>query len=139
MPIPADVYIVGRYGLPSRADAGWISKLVGRRFLFFVGDMDPVELMVFAWLRKRLRVKDLSYLGVSDTLLQRVHANPSELPCIPLSLSEQKSLGFLEGVFSDFRDVVGKECTGVLKRGHKIELEAVASTKRGAASILCYD
>ena len=47
-----DFGMIGRYGLPSVADLPWIRTMVGSRELFFLGDMDPVDLMVFAWLRQ---------------------------------------------------------------------------------------
>lgn len=48
------VGMIGRYGLPQVSDLSWIRSIVGQRPLLFLGDMDPVDLMVFAWLRIHL-------------------------------------------------------------------------------------
>ena len=34
--------------------------------LLFLGDMDPADLMIFAWLREFLRPKSIVHLGVND-------------------------------------------------------------------------
>src|SRR5882757_7852162 len=43
--------LIGRYGLPSGSEVNWIRELIGEYPLLFIGDADPVDLMIFAWLR----------------------------------------------------------------------------------------
>jgi hypothetical protein len=40
--------LIARYGLPSSDDVDWLTNVIGDRALLFLGDMDPVDLMVFA-------------------------------------------------------------------------------------------
>ncbi|HVC95489.1 MAG TPA: hypothetical protein VND64_17470 [Pirellulales bacterium] len=69
--------LVFRCGLPVAADVPWLLDVVGRRELFFLGDLDPPDLMIFAWLRNRLAPAPIVHLGVNDWLLARIDA---ELP-----------------------------------------------------------
>jgi hypothetical protein len=122
---PEQLAMIGRYGLPGRSDVPRISELVGTRSVQFVGDMDPVDLMVFAWYRATLAPLQLVYLGVNDRLLADLGAVMTERVRIPLAPSESKSLVVLKQVFPDYREVIGSECDRVLSSGFKIELEAV--------------
>lgn len=69
--LPPPLGIVGRRGLPGASDPAWIRCLVGEGELRFLGDLDPVDLMVFAWLRWRLHPTPVAYLGVGDACLPR--------------------------------------------------------------------
>ena len=60
--------LIGRYGLPSESDLAWLAPLLADRRALFVGDADPADLLVFAWLRSRI---EIAYRGVSDALLER--------------------------------------------------------------------
>jgi hypothetical protein len=117
--------MIGRYGLPNRADLSWIRKMVGAQPLWFLGDMDPTDLMVFAWLRASLRPKHVVYFGINDALLKACRLSPSKSVSIPFTSSERKSLPLLMEVLPDLREMVGQKALRMLQRGHKIELEAV--------------
>jgi hypothetical protein len=119
--------VIGRYGLPSERDMHWICHAVGPRAFLFLGDMDPADLLVFAWLRASLQPKQIEYVGVNDSFLSALHVAPTELPVIPLAASEQASLVLLEKAFPDFRDAVGHQCAQMLDDGYKLELEGVVS------------
>ena len=121
--------MIGRYGLPSHADLNWISELVGSRELLFLGDMDPVDLMVFAWLRAGLYPKSVAHFGVNDSLLGAFEITSTETLSIPFAPSEQRSVALLKEVFPDFGKTVGRSCTHMLERRQKIELEAVAKDR----------
>jgi hypothetical protein len=43
--------LIGRYGLPNDLGAGSVLSLLYDLDVHFIGDMDPVDLMIFAWLR----------------------------------------------------------------------------------------
>ncbi len=126
--------MIGRYGLPAAADLEWIRKIVGRRRLLFLGDMDPVDLLVFAWLAERLGSRRVGYLGVNDALLDALRIRPVQPLLIECALSERKSLAFLKRVFPAFPAVVGPRCAQMLERGEKMEFEAVVSAKKAAAA-----
>lgn len=119
--------LVCRYGLPCANNVEWISRLLGGSRLIFLGDMDPVDLMVFAWWREALAPGQVAYLGVSDRYLDRLEIEIPENKMIRLSPYEQQSLGVLKDVCPDYRALVGAGCAALLDAGLKIELEAVAT------------
>ena len=98
--------------------------------------MDPADLLIFAWLRVVLHPKQIAYVGVNDAFLRALQITSLQSLSIQLAPSEQESLAFLETVFPDFRETVGRQCARMLEGGDKIELEAVASAAGEAASIL---
>ncbi len=115
--------MIGRCGLPSREDLGWISRVVGRRRLLFLGDMDPVDLMVFAWLRALLHPKPVTHIGVNDSFLEKREAPSIRIFSMPCAPSEQQSLGLLKKVLPDLGEIVGRNCASMLDQGIKIELD----------------
>jgi hypothetical protein len=133
---PISFGLIGRYGLPSRCDVRWLDEISNSRRLLFLGDMDPVDLMIFAWLRASLAANRVVYLGLNDTLLTGLGLSSTETLTIPCSKSEQDALPLLDKVFPDFREEIGPNCTALLRQNQKIELEAFLSAKELAARIL---
>ncbi len=128
--------MIGRYGLPCEEDLHWIHEVVGPRPLLFLGDMDPIDLMVFAWLRASLYPKVITHLGVNDALLGVLDMELPESSAIPCAPSEQESFTFLKEVFPDLSETVGRQCASLLEAGRKIELEATVSAYGEASAIL---
>lgn len=128
--------MVGRYGLPDKEDILWIRKVIGRQQLVFLGDMDPVDLMVFAWLRASLRSKHVTYLGINDALLNALGLSSIKSLSSVCAPSERRSLALLEKVFPDLRETLGEKCAEILGRGHKIELEVIGRKRRRMAKAL---
>ena len=62
----ASIQVVGRPGLPNEDDARWLQALAADREILFLGDSDPADLLIFAWLRSQLPMK---HVGVSDSLV----------------------------------------------------------------------
>ncbi len=122
--VPVKLGMIVRYGLPSQADLPWIRKLVGSCELLFFGDLDPPDLMVFAWLRAALGSDRVVHLGVSDALLSALKSSSAGISfrCAP---SEMKSLALLRQVFPDLIQTIGQDCARLVEAGNKIELEAV--------------
>ena len=127
--------VIGRYGLPSRTDLDWISGMIARREFLFLGDMDPVDLMVFAWLRSGLSPKQVTFAGINDALLEAAGLSSTTTILIPLAPSEQQALTILRDVLPDLGDTVGVNCVRMLEQGRKIELEALGSSRTGMAAI----
>jgi len=123
----SDFGMVGRYGLPSDVDAAWIRGLVGSRDMFFLGDMDPVDLLVFGWLRASLTPKDVRYMGVSDALLGALSIKSPEFLVLPCTASERECIPFLEAVLPDLQQWIGSQCLNILKQGQKLEIDGVAN------------
>ncbi|MBA4107712.1 MAG: hypothetical protein C0485_18420 [Pirellula sp.] len=118
---------IGRYGLPRAKDVEWTGRLLDGRRMVFLGDMDPVDLMVFAWWRASLEPDQVAYLGVSDHYLQRLEIVIPENYTMELSPCEQRAMPVLEAVCPDYRSLVGPGGAALLDGGMKIELEAVAT------------
>lgn len=133
---PVDISMMGRYGLPSRADVEWIRRVVGISVLYFLGDMDPVDLLIFAWLRAMLRPRPIAHYGVNDLLLARLQVVVPETFTIELSTSERNALPLVEHVIPDLNEVAGPECKALLLAGRKIEVEAVISALGAPAPLL---
>jgi hypothetical protein len=132
----AGLSLVGRYGLPREADLNWIIPMIGTRELLFLGDMDPPDLMVFAWLRDRLRPKQVRFLGVNDQFLDVSGISAPESFAIPLAGSERRSLAVLPEVLPDFREIVGPHCAQMLESEYKIEIEAILNAAQSPAASL---
>ncbi|MGD9644967.1 MAG: hypothetical protein AB7U73_04590 [Pirellulales bacterium] len=129
--------VVGRYGLPHRRDLAWIRELVGRRPLLFLGDLDPSDLMVFAWLRARLAPKRVRHLGVNDTLLQRVDARLTIRNTIALAPTELAACELLPELLEDLPTLIGPGCSELLFGGRKMELEAITRFLQRSPDVLC--
>ncbi len=117
--------MAGRFGLPDEADLPWICQLAGTRELLFLGDMDPVDLLVFAWLRAKLHPREIKHLGINDSFLMELGVRAAEARLIPCAVSERESLAFLQEVVPQIRETVGDDCNRILDRGEKIEIEAI--------------
>jgi hypothetical protein len=127
--------VIGRYGLPSLRDLDWIGRIVGARTVLFLGDMDPADLMVFAWLRNSLCASQFTFTGVNDALLEAAGLSATTPLSLPLAASEQQSMTLLRTVLPDLADTVGRDCARMLEQGRKIELEAVRSSPGGLPAI----
>jgi hypothetical protein len=130
---------IGRSGLPNESDVVAIRRLVGGHTLFFLGDMDPQDLLIFAWFRARIRPKRVRFLGICDRYLDQLKVVLPETFHIRCSRPERRSMTLLNSVFPDLEKVVGRTCHAVLTSGRKTELEAVVSALAGTASILPSD
>lgn len=115
---PKRAAVVGRYGLPLSADVTYLQKFKWE--VNFIGDADPVDLLVFAWLRQHLSIR---WLGVSDTFLQSQGSQVCPSIQMQLSSSEQAAIQQLPDLCPDYRSLLGEECSAVLEAGMKIELE----------------
>ncbi|HWB11355.1 MAG TPA: hypothetical protein VG826_19150 [Pirellulales bacterium] len=125
--------MIGGYGLPRDNDLSWISRLVGAGRLSFLGDLDPVDLLIYRWLRDQFVLLEMAYLGIGDVLLGISPFEATDLPRIPLSPSEQEALPLLEQCFPDLAGTIGIQSAELLRLGWKLELEAWVGG--GAASL----
>jgi hypothetical protein len=132
---PVDFGVIGRHGLPNKTDVHWLGQMIGPRGLCFLGDMDPVDLMIYCWLRESLPPGYVRYLGIGDRLMEMLElpTGTSAIPCAP---SEQEALAVLREVFLDMANCVGPCCMQILNQGQKIELETALHGRRTLASVL---
>jgi hypothetical protein len=113
--------LIGRYGLPEVGDLEWIRSLTTGRDHIFLGDCDPPDLLIFAWLRCHLH--GLRYVGVGELLLHKLAIPNLTSIEITLSDSEVRSLPLLRRACPDLTAIVGPKCAAMLDRGRKIEIE----------------
>ncbi|HVA47165.1 MAG TPA: hypothetical protein VNH11_12425 [Pirellulales bacterium] len=123
----ASIGLIGRYGLPCRFDLAWIRDVAAKHQLFFLGDMDHPDLMIFCWLRARLHPKRIEHLGVNDAYLHQLQVQLPDSFIMRCSRSERRSLPVLQKAFPDLCKTVGVNCARMLEQGQKIELDAVKS------------
>jgi hypothetical protein len=116
--------MIGGHGLPSADDLNWIARLVATGRLSFLGDLDPVDLLIYRWLQTQLHPLDVAHLGINDTFLGALAFEETEPRRIPLSASEREALRLLNRCFPELVETVGTQCAELLKSGWKLELEA---------------
>jgi hypothetical protein len=114
-----------RYGLPSsETDIVWLASTVGSRRLVFLGDADPADLLIYAWLRERLAIE---YIGLSDTLLEKCGVPLKSDLTIEMKRSELSAMPLVSQHLGDLTSILGPWCAGLFVAGRKIELEALFS------------
>ncbi|MHB8860934.1 MAG: hypothetical protein ACYC6N_00915 [Pirellulaceae bacterium] len=124
--IPMDFQcgVIGRCGLPAESDLRWLRSCVSSHACMFVGDADPCDLLVFAWLRSQLGV---SHRGLSDSLLERCGVVLDNRFTIALCNTELAAMPLVVEYLPDYAALLGPVCTELLRSGRKVELEALIS------------
>jgi hypothetical protein len=120
---PQSMGLIARYGLPSDEDVQGFRLLVGDRRLVFVGDADPSDLLIYAWLRSRL---EITYRGLSDSLLKQCGVAIDPRITLQQSPDEWASMAFLTERLPEWADLVGPQLAEVVRSGKKIEAEVLA-------------
>jgi hypothetical protein len=118
------VGVICRYGLPREEDCPSIARLVGDCAVYFLGDCDPFDLLVFAWLRQHLSIR---FLGTSDAVVSALGVDVNERITIPFPYEEQRAMSLLREVWPDFAESIGPNCARLLNAGRKLEIEALVS------------
>lgn len=113
-----------RWGLPSESDAAWLAATVGSRRLMFLGDADPADLLIYVWLRERLRIE---HIGLCDSLLVNCGVPFNEHHAIPMKPSEIAAMPLVEQYLGDLLTALGPWIGGLLASGRKVEIEALFS------------
>jgi hypothetical protein len=113
--------MVGRYGLPDERDVSNLRRLVGTAPVVFLGDLDPPDLLIYAWLHAQLPT--IHYFGVSDRLLAARGMSIDPQITIRLSPTEQRAMQTFPAIFADLGPQVGPQCAKLLQGGYKLETE----------------
>ncbi len=116
--------VIGRHGLPNDCDLDWLQSSCGGLPFLYVGDADPSDLLIFAWLRSHI---DVSYRGLNDSLLEKFGVTLDDRITIAQSDTESAAMQFVSECVPDFAELLGPECTAILNSGCKIELECLIS------------
>jgi hypothetical protein len=104
--------------------------------MMFVGDMDPADTMIFAWLRARLPSVAVTHLGINDRFLSKLGVTVPMSYRIRLEPAETAAVSVVDDLLPDAHDTLGTDCLRILKDGYKIELEAIVSALGKADPIL---
>jgi|GEM_PF-1149559 hypothetical protein len=120
--------LIGRYGLPNDLGAGSVLSLLYDLDVHFIGDMDPVDLMIFAWLRRKFTATQWHYLGINDTLMESCDLQLMSFS-MPLSEAESDARQLLEDSLPDLVDLVGLKCHHLLQNNLKVEIECLLEAK----------
>src|SRR5687768_15859400 len=118
------VGMIARYGLPRDEDFPGIASIVRDAAVYFLGDCDPFDLLVFTWLRQHLSI---NFLGTSDRVVSALGVDVSEWITIPLPDDEKRAMSLVREVWPDFGESIGSNCARVLECDRKLELEALLS------------
>jgi hypothetical protein len=116
--------LIGRYGLPRDEDLPGIASIFRDYAVYFLGDCDPFDLLVYAWLRQHLSVR---FLGTSDAVVSALGVDVDERITIPFPDEEQCAMSLVREVWPDFAKSVGPHCARLLDSNRKLELEALVS------------
>jgi hypothetical protein len=123
-----DAMLVSRSGLPREEDVKWLQDLFSDRQVVFVGDLDPVDVMIFAWLRLRLASTRIAHHGINDQLIGILNLSIPKNYQIELKAIERAAAAELTDIVPDLEKLLGRECLQILTDGNKLELEAIKST-----------
>jgi hypothetical protein len=132
---------VVHYGMPSRRQCGLLRTHAGAAGapLRFVGDLDPLDLTVFASLQAGgapLRARaapavQVTYAGIDDAWLciceRRLRDRQLESVCIRQDATEKRLLAALERAGIDVQALVGPRCAALLRGGLKLEIEGASN------------
>jgi hypothetical protein len=130
---PSQVGVIGRYGLPTADDLRRISEIAVDAPIVFLGDLDPPDLLIYAWLRGHLHPRKITHAGVNDRLLAALRIVVIDSILVPAAPSEIDSLAFLKDAFPNCADATGVACAQIIQRGFKLELEALVSARNASA------
>jgi hypothetical protein len=122
--VESRVGVIGRYGLPRDEDLPSIGRIVRDCEVYFFGDCDPFDLLVFAWLRQHLSIR---FLGTSDAVVSALGVDVNEWITIPFPDEEQRAMSLVREVWPDFAESIGPNCARLLDGERKLEIEALVS------------
>ncbi len=150
---PSDLMAIVRYGMPTRLSLEMVQSAVKRWGLRprFVGDLDPMDLSVFAAYRRgnsdlrksRGVALPIAYGGIDDRWLELCERSfkaqfTLKHVCIKMERWERMHFAAIDGML-DLGEWVGPRCLSMLREGFKLELEGASNPafyRRGFATKL---
>jgi hypothetical protein len=133
---PAHWLVVERYSIPTPEAIATLHLLVKgfRRPLIFVGDLKPLDLTVFALLRRgatgfsrtKARPLPVVYAGLDDRWLaisDRFRRHGNVMPESRMSDLEREHVNLLADLAPDLPALVGDRSWDLLKSGHDVMIE----------------
>jgi hypothetical protein len=123
--LPRNVFLIGSRWLPVNRfpiRGGYPFPVAGQK-IFFLGDLDIIDVSIFLWLKSKHN--ELEMLGLNDQLL--------EILSIPLDApywfdADSREILLLEKInisANTLNQLVGPDCARAILSGRKIELESI--------------
>lgn len=146
--------IAVRYGLPTQVAIDAVRKLAKgwRSPLFFIGDLDPLDLSAFKAYRRGnanfrggdARRSSMSYIGIDDEWMDLCERSLKpgltfDALLIHMATAEQEHFRVIEPLFPDMEEVIGSRAVSLLRSGRKLEIEGASNPglyRRGFATQL---
>jgi hypothetical protein len=134
--LPPDVTLLWRYGPLAPVHRRLVQSIVEQQNtpLAFVGDLDPLDLAVFATLVAEPEVPEGSFLGVSDAWLLRCESDLAhrqgrrlQQVCISMTTNERDGFERLLRLPVDWTRWIGPRAVALLHSGLKLELEGATN------------
>jgi len=133
---PEGAGVITRYGLPHADDVSSLASIIGNRRVFFLGDLDPTDLLIYLWLQSKLEGVSFAHFGVNDCFLSDLEVTIPPSYRIKLDESEITAVALLQALWPDCEMALGPVCSKLLKDGWKIEQEAVITAAGSQAALL---
>lgn len=122
--IDVETDVLGRYGIPSDQQLESTWSFIGNRQTIFLGDCDPIDLLVYTFLSERIKI---DYFGVSDLLLWALGTKIENWNTIELLNDELEALELLKETKIQYENLMGSRCYEMLKQGRKLEVEGAVN------------
>jgi len=134
--IPNDITLLWRYGPLGPRERAFVRGVTDHfgASVYFVGDLDPLDLATYATLVAEPAVSSAVYLGISTSWLEACRAehaklaNPAfERVCIRMDAAEREGWNSLREIEIDWQELVGASAVSLLDSGLKLELEGASN------------
>ncbi|RCS50652.1 hypothetical protein DTL42_11165 [Bremerella cremea] len=128
--LPTDVTLLSRDGLPAPSDVELISCISKQVPIGFLGDLDPADLLTFAWLQAHFAPRQVPLLGIQDRLIQCLSDEEQRKCSLPFDESEIDALPLLQEALPDLQELIGPQSYRLIMSRQKIELEGLVHGHR---------
>jgi hypothetical protein len=134
--IPNDVTLLWRYGPLGPRERAFVRGVADHfgASVYFVGDLDPLDLATYATLVADPAVASAAYLGISASWLDACRADLAkqarpafQLVCIAMDAAEREGWQSLRQIGVDWSEIIGASGLSLLDSGLKLELEGAST------------
>ena len=124
--------LISQVGLPTQRTLSMLTSLSMLKLIAVFVDLDPVGLMIYAWLREMLPEKNVQLLGVTTRMQQDIGVSAAYPWTIPFEPSESLAYEMLSAHNPALLREPGVACLQLFEQHKKLELEVFLSTEQVA-------